>query len=342
MLNTNHKIRTSFTTQLSLWVAGFVLAISGTVIFLLTSFSEDVIRDETIDTTMQVLENTALRIDNTLRQTEMKAHLEHEQLRLNRSRIERLIEERGSLDKLQQSLPHAKIYVTRRDSSQFDAYITGSAGGYRQLLYEGNEIYIFSQPIGNRPFCLVTVSPAEDIYGKYLNMQWILLSWSVLTLFALLYILYLVIAHHLRPLHLLADEAQALTQGNLDTPIPDTHHQYETGRLQNSLSMMQRKLSAYMAEMQLKQDALSRQNAELQAAYGEAQAYQEKKTKFLHDMTHRMAAPVEQLCRNTDTICRDYTNLSRTDMAALQADIMHDSETITELLDQLIKDPAGL
>ena len=55
-----------------------------------------------------------------------------------------------------------------------------------------------------------------------------------------------------------------------------------------------------------------------------------------------MAAPVEQLCRNTDTICRDYTNLSRTDRAALQADLMHDSETITELLEQRIKDPAGL
>ena len=67
------KIRTSFSTQLSLWVAGFVLVISGVVIFLLARFSEDVIRDESIDTTMLALENTALHIDNTLRQTEMTA-----------------------------------------------------------------------------------------------------------------------------------------------------------------------------------------------------------------------------------------------------------------------------
>ena len=67
------KIRTSFSTQLSLWVAGFVLVISGVVIFLLIRFSEDVIRDESIDTTMLALENTALHIDNTLRQTEMTA-----------------------------------------------------------------------------------------------------------------------------------------------------------------------------------------------------------------------------------------------------------------------------
>ena len=67
------KIRTSFTTQLSLWVSGFVLFISVLVIILLAVFSQDAIRDESIDTAMQTLENAALRIDNTLRQTEMTA-----------------------------------------------------------------------------------------------------------------------------------------------------------------------------------------------------------------------------------------------------------------------------
>ena len=75
------KIRTSFSIQLSLWVAGFVVAISSVVIGLLASFSEGVIHDETIDTTLQALENTALRIDNTLRQTEMTARLEGRQTR---------------------------------------------------------------------------------------------------------------------------------------------------------------------------------------------------------------------------------------------------------------------
>lgn len=165
------KIRTSFSTQLSLWVAGFVLIISGVVIFLLTRFSEDVIRDESIDTTMQALENTALRIDNTLRQTEMMARLEHLQLRVNRSRIEQLIEENGLLATLQHTLPHAQLYVTRRDSSHFDFYITGGASGYRQLKHDNEEIYIFSQPLGQRSFCLVAVSPADDIYSRYGRMQ---------------------------------------------------------------------------------------------------------------------------------------------------------------------------
>ena len=82
------KIRTSFTTQLMSWVAAFVLVISGVVLLLLVQFSQNVIHDETIDATMQALENTALRLDNTLKQTEMTARLEHQRLRMNRMRIE--------------------------------------------------------------------------------------------------------------------------------------------------------------------------------------------------------------------------------------------------------------
>ena len=336
-----HKIRTSFSTQLSLWVAGFVLAISSLVIALLTIFSEDVIHDETIDATIQALENTALRIDNSLRQTEMMARLENQQLRINRSRIEKLIEESGSLATLQNSLPNVQLYVIRRDSSQFDAYITGGTGVYRQVVSDNQDIYIFTQPLGNRVYSLAAVCPAQDIYGKYARMQWILLSWSIVTIIVLLYILYIVIARHLRPLHRLADAAQTIAQGNLDTPIPDTHHRDETGRLQNSLSRMQQALKAYMTEMKRKQAKLNRQHAQLQATYDEAEAYEKKKANFLRNMTQRMAPHVDDLCQTTDTLCRDYPQLSKTDMDSLQTDIMQGSESIIQLLDQLIQDPAG-
>ena len=334
------KIRTSFSTKLSLWVAGFVVVISGVVIFLLVSFSKDVIRDETIDTTLQVLENTALRIDNTLRQSEMTARLEGQPLRVNRMRIERLIEESNSLASLQQSLPNAQLFVTRRDSSQLGTYIAGAEGGYRLLMYDNQERFIFLQPLGERPYSLAAVCPAGDIYGRYSRMYRVLLFWGIGGVLVLLYILYLVIARHLRPLHVLANAAQRIAEGNLDTSIPDSHHEHESGRLQSSLKKMQQSLRAYMNEMQQKRATLSAQNAELQAAYGKAQAYEEKKAKFLHDMTNYMAAPVDQVCRSTDTICRDYAQLSRADMVTLQADITHGVEEITELLDKLIKEPA--
>jgi len=332
------KIRQSFTTQLSLWVAGFVLVISGLVIYLLAWFSQGVIHDETIDTTMQVLENTALRIDNSLRQSEMTARLERQQMEVNGSRIEHLLEENRALDKFKASLPNAQYYVTHRDSSQFQAIVTGAEGGYSQIVHEGKEMYVFLQPVGNRPYTIAVVSPATDIYSRFSRMQWILSSWGIGAILFLLVILYNVIGRHLRPLHNLADTAQAISQGALDMPIARSHHHDETGRLQNSLSKMQRRLAANMEEMQQKQATLSRQNAELKAAYDEAEAYEARKAAILHDLTDSMGEPVEILCRRTETICQYYSKLTKQDMTDLQSDIMKSSETITKLLDKLIKD----
>ena len=58
-------VRGSFSAQLTLGVAGFVVAISAVVMAMLMRFSQEVIRDETLTATRQALENAALRIDNT-------------------------------------------------------------------------------------------------------------------------------------------------------------------------------------------------------------------------------------------------------------------------------------
>ena len=335
-----HKLRTSFSTRLALWVAGFVLVISGIVIFLLSQFSQDVIRDETVETTLQVLENTAQRIDNTLRQLELTARQEHRQQRLNRGRIERLVEENGYEAVLRHSLPHAELYVTRRDSGQLSTFFTGNERGFRQMLYEGSEFYIFTQPIANRDFSLVALSPAEDIYGKYTRMHWVLLGWSIGSVLLLLYILFVVVGRHLLPLHRLADTAQSIANGRLDTPIPDAHHEHEIGRLQNSLKRMQTSLTAYMDEMQQQQDVLSRQNADLQSLNTEAQAYEALKAKFLQSMTDRMAVPVEQVCHLSEIICREYGSLSKSQIVGMQTEIMQATERVTDLLDQLLAEPS--
>ena len=338
MMSIIHKIRTSFTTQLTLWVASFVTVIGVVIIGLLAKFSQDVIFDETVDTTLQAMETTALRIDNTLRQKEMSARLEGGQVRVNRAAIDRLIEENGCLAKLHQTLPNAELYVTRRDSTQLGIFIAGQESGYRKLVHENREMFIFTQPLGDRPFVLTAVCPAEDVYGRYSRMEWFLWLRGVAGVLILLIVLYTVVGRHLRPLHRLADSAQSIANGNLDTPIPDAHHEHEVGRLQNSLAKMQQALKAYMTEMQQKQVTLSKQNAELKAAYAEVQAYEVKKTNFVHDMTAQMAKPVDSLCQQAETICRDAATMTKEEMAQRQAVIMQDSETITQLLDKLMKE----
>lgn len=214
------KIRTSFTTQLTLWVAGLVTVIIVLVVGLLALFSQDVIFDETVDTTLQAMETTALRIDNTLRQNEMSVRLEGGQVQVNRAAIDRLIEQNGCLAKLHQTLPNAKIYVTRRDSTQLGIFIAGEESGYRKMEHEDREMFIFTQPLGDRPFVLTAVCPAEDVYGRYSRMQWFLLLRGVVGVLILLIVLYAVVGRHLRPLHRLADSAQSIANGNLERRYP--------------------------------------------------------------------------------------------------------------------------
>ena len=91
------KIRSSFTLQLTIWGGGGVFLISAVVIFLLAQFSQQVIRDESVEITQQALANMALRIDNELRQADISARLEHRTFTIDRLMIEKMIEENNQL-----------------------------------------------------------------------------------------------------------------------------------------------------------------------------------------------------------------------------------------------------
>lgn len=319
-----HKIRRSFTLQLTIWVGGGVLLISTVVIFLLAQFSQQVVRDESIEITQQALENMAVRINNELRQADISARLEHRTFTIDKPMIEKMIEENNQLTAIKQSLPHAQFYVTESKATDKD----------NSSLHKDQQNYTFRESIYGDRFNIVAVCPIHDLFDKYSDVQISLVMWGIVGVMILLIILWKVIAYHLLPLHQLADSAQSIADGHLNETIPDTNHKDEISQLQNSLSKMQLSLAEYMDEMRQKQDTLNRQNARLEEAYSEAQEYERMKDRFLHDMTNQMTKPVEVMCQNTYSICADYKNLSKADMAKRHIDILEATEKITQLLDQ--------
>lgn len=72
-MNIFRYLRRSFSAQLSLWVTGFVTIIFVVALALLFRFSLTVVKDESLEQNMQVLEQAALRVDRTLHQTEITA-----------------------------------------------------------------------------------------------------------------------------------------------------------------------------------------------------------------------------------------------------------------------------
>lgn len=327
------KIHSSFTTQLAIWVGGVIIVISGAVIILIARFSEDVIREETIETTLQTLKNSVQNINNILKQADTTAQLEHQTFTYDKKLINQLVERDHNLTTLNQSLPHAKFQVTDNNSKEIES-------GYRQLTQEGNAHYIFDAPVYDGKYKIAITCPVEDIYSKYNETQVVMLTTSVIGILLLLFICWKIIEWQLRPLNLLADAAQHIADGHLDETIPDSKQENEIGQLQNNLSKMGRTLAIYMREMQQKQENLNLQHTKLREAYSQIQEYAELKTMFLHQMTNQMASPVDTISTHTQKICNDYYSLSNEEMMHLQANILSASQSITQLLNQLLNTPA--
>ncbi len=316
------KIRGSFSAQLSLWVAAFVVVISAVVMLLVAGFSKEVIRDELTDTTVQTLENTALKIHHSIRQAEIVAQLEHKPFQLDKAYVEELLKEH----KPQQL---SQIEVTEQPDGARQRSVT-------ELLHEGEPSYRFYEPLYDGQYGLVVFIPTKVIYKHYLDVQRILKRIGVVGLLLLLTICTIVIVHRLQPLRQLAIAAQHIAGGQLNEPIPDTSSKDEIGKLQNSIAKMQRSLNTYLEVMKRKQAMLSSQNAKLQEAYSEIQEYDALKNKFVSEMTSKMSTPVKNVCQHTETICANYETLTKADMARIQIDILSATEEVTLLMDQLL------
>ena len=72
-MNIFRYLRSSFSARLSLWVTGFVTAIFVVALTLLFHYSQAVVKDESLEQNLQVLEHAALRVDRMLHQAEMTA-----------------------------------------------------------------------------------------------------------------------------------------------------------------------------------------------------------------------------------------------------------------------------
>ncbi len=334
MMRPLQKIRSSLTTQLTLWVAGFVIVISGVVFFLLAQSTQRAIKEETIETAQQALKNTALRLNNTIQQAEMTAQLEEETFIGDELFIEKQIKNNHYLPRLNQALPGAVFQVTDRP-------IAPGESGYQQVIINGELHYLFYEPvyIREKPYGISIACPVKDIYGQYVKIQMFLLIAGIIGIIILLLICWKVIAWHLYPLHLLADAAQSIADGNLNEAIPDSKQQSEIGKLQNSLSKMQRSQAAYMQEMKQKNAMLSSQNDQLQEAYSKAQEYENLKSMFVHQMTNQITMPAEVISKDTSHICSDYQKMTDQEMDRIQKEINAATDAITQLLDQLLNAP---
>jgi len=292
------------------------------VIMLLSRFSQQMVFEETLETTKQALVNTALRIDNTLRRADMTAQLEGKTYIVDKALITKLMKNNSYVITLHQHLPHAEFFVS-------DSGVPESK----------DNSYVFSEPINDGRYHLIIVCPAEDIRSKFKAAQTFVFFMGIFGLLMIVLCCWKVIVRHLWPLHLLADSAEKIASGNLEVRIPDSGMKNEIGQLQNSFATMQLALANYIDEMQQKQVMLGRQNTELEKAYSQTQEYEKLKMRFLNNMADQVFWPINSICRLTEQACDNYNALNEADMARIEAEIQKNTEVVTRLIEQLLNVP---
>ena len=121
--------------------------------------------------------------------------------------------------------------------------------GMRQLMFEGQDCYVFYKALGSTGWSVAIVCPESDIFGGYNRLYRIVIAIVILGLIVMLFVFSYIIGHELKPLHTLALQAETIASGQFDKTLPEDNRIDEIGSLNHTFSNMQHSLVNYIEEV---------------------------------------------------------------------------------------------
>ena len=244
-------------------------------------------------------------------------------------------------------LMHETVYSHYKESNNQSikeaaaAMVTGQTG-YKEFRQNGKDWFVFYKPfnrsmipgrsMGKLNWSAGIVYPEDDIFGQYNRMLYVVVAISLAGLFMLLLLCQWFTHRRLLPLRMLTKSTQRIAEGDFNEPIPDSRQVDEIGQLQEQFQQMQQSLATHVNELNRLRASLQIQGEELRTAYERAQEADKLKTAFLHHMTNQMIAPSQTILTSVDTLCQQWSNMSKEEAAKVVDSIQKDSQTITDLL----------
>lgn len=226
-----------------------------------------------------------------------------------------------------------------------EAMVSGKTG-YQPFRQNGKDYYVFYKPFlrmaipGHTSerigWSVGVIYPENDIFGDYNHLLYFILPIAFMALLLLLPLCWTFAHHQLTPLLMLTHSAQRIADGHYDEPIPDSHHQDEIGRLQNTFQQMQQSLSQHVHELEQLTTTLQERGKELRLAYDKAQKADRIKTKFLHNMTNQMQSPANSICESVGTLCDTSHHKEQQEINLLVNEIEQQGNIITATLGTML------
>ena len=249
-------------------------------------------------------------------------------------------------------LMHETVYSYYKESDNQSikeaaaAMVTGQTG-YKEFQQNGKDWFVFYKPFNRSVlpgrsmeklnWSAGIVYPEDDIFGQYNRMLYVVVAISLTGLFMLLVLCQWFTHRRLLPLRMLTKSAQRIAEGDYNDPIPDSKQEDEIGQLQEQFQQMQQSLATHVNELNRLRASLQIQGEELRTAYERAQEADKLKTAFLHHMTNQMIAPSQTILTSVDTLCQQWSNMSKEEAAKVVDSIQKDSQTITDLLGGMLE-----
>ena len=121
--------------------------------------------------------------------------------------------------------------------------------GMKCMTINGEECYVFYQPLGQTGCSMAIVCPESDIFSGFDRLRRTVIAIVAVGLLLMLFFFIRIITRELKPLRQLADGAETIASGQFNVTLPDFRRIDEIGQLSHSFSNMQQSLVKYIEEL---------------------------------------------------------------------------------------------
>lgn len=219
--------------------------------------------------------------------------------------------------------------------------------GYRRVFVENDYSYVFYKPFTrlsipgrieqHLDWSVAIVFPEKEIMGDFIRMRSNIILVSLIGWLLLVSLCLYVTRRQLKPLRMLANSAQLISEGHYDEVVPYNRHHDEVATLQKNFRKMQMSLAEHMGRLQQLTYSLQERGKGLVEAYEQAKDDEHMKTAVLHNMSNKMITPANAINEIVETLSKNYRMVDEKEVTMHVRNIERRSKAVTELLDQLLE-----
>ena len=199
-----------------------------------------------------------------------------------------------------------------------------------------SDCLVLQEEIPGTGWTLAFICPESDIFKEYNQMFYIIVSIILFGLLMILSLCYFVVHRTVAPIRLLASQARDIEKGCYDKRITRSSRKDEIGLLQNSFATMQQSIADYIANLQKMKAETEQRNEELIVAKNLAEEADNKKKAFIQDISHQIRTPLNIIGGFAQVLRDDHSILSEEEKADIAKDILQNSYSITNIVNNWI------